>query len=255
MKYFLHDSNSFNDEKITELFIEFGYEGLGLFYTVLEKLAQQEKPIKTNVLKSQLKVGKKLEKCWLFMESIELVSSNNGETFNKQLMNFSGKYAIKKEKNKKRISEWREKQGVTENVTCYESVRNARKVNKSKVNKSKEDNIEKSEIPILKYNFKQALLDLGIENNIVCEWLLVRKNKKATNSETAFNFLCKQIQMSGLSPNDCIKIAVANSWSGFKYVWLNNKQNGNKTNSRLSTENEQREFIEAIQLGYINASK
>jgi len=140
MKYYLHDSNSFNDEKITELFICFGYEGLGLFYTLLEKLAQQEKPIKTTVLKSQLKVGKKLEKCWSFMEEIKLISSNNGETFNKQLMNFSGKYAIKKEKNKKRVAEWRDKQEVTENVTCYKSVRNTDKVKESKVNESKESN-------------------------------------------------------------------------------------------------------------------
>ena len=51
MKYYLHDSNSFNDEKITELYLEYGYEGLGLFYTILEKLALQEKPIKTKVLK------------------------------------------------------------------------------------------------------------------------------------------------------------------------------------------------------------
>ena len=67
MKYFLHDSNAFNDEKITLLFMEFGYEGLGLFYSILEKLAQQEKPVKTDVLKKQLFVGKKLEKCWKFM--------------------------------------------------------------------------------------------------------------------------------------------------------------------------------------------
>ena len=138
MKYYLHDSNSFNDEKITELFISFGYEGLGLFYTILEKLAQQEKPIKTTVLKTQLKVGKRLGRCWEFMESIELISSNNGETFNKQLINFSGKYAIKKEKNKIRISEWRKNQELTKNVTCYESVCNDPKVNKSKVKESKE---------------------------------------------------------------------------------------------------------------------
>ena len=54
MKYYLHDANAFNDEKITELYINFGYEGLGLFYTLLEKIAQQEKPIKTAVLKKQL---------------------------------------------------------------------------------------------------------------------------------------------------------------------------------------------------------
>jgi len=138
MKYYLHDSNSFNDEKITELFIKFGYEGLGLFYTCLEKFAQQEKPIKTDVLKHQLKVGKKLNKCWNFMESLGLISSNNGETFNKQLLNFSETYKIKKEKNAKRISEWREKQDITKNVTCYESVCNTPKVKRSKVKRSKD---------------------------------------------------------------------------------------------------------------------
>jgi hypothetical protein len=48
MKYFLHSTDSFQDEKIAELFLHFGYEGLGLFYTILEKLAKQEKPIKTD---------------------------------------------------------------------------------------------------------------------------------------------------------------------------------------------------------------
>jgi hypothetical protein len=145
MKYYLHDSNAFNDEKITELFINFGYEGLGLFYTVLEKLAQQEKPIKTEVLKHQLKVGKKLEKCWKFMETLDILSSNNGETFNKQLLNFSEKYKIKSEKNAKRISDWRNKQEVTENVTCSEQPCNSAKVKESKVNRSKVNRIEEIE--------------------------------------------------------------------------------------------------------------
>lgn len=137
MKYFLHDTSSFDDEKITELYINFGYEGLGLFYTILEKLAKQEKPVKTSVLKSQLGVGKRLEKCWSFMEQIGIISSNNGETFNKQLLNFSEKYQIKKQKNNDRISEWREKQKDTENVTRYERVSNTPKVKLSKVKESK----------------------------------------------------------------------------------------------------------------------
>ena len=137
MKYYLHDSNSFNDEKITELYLEYGYEGLGLFYTILEKLALQEKPIKTKVLKHQLNVGKKLEKCWSFMEEIDLISTNNGETFNKQLLNFSKKYQVSKEKNAKRISEWRDNQAVSENVTRSEQVHNADKVKESKVKESK----------------------------------------------------------------------------------------------------------------------
>jgi hypothetical protein len=137
MKYYLHDSNSFNDEKVTELFMAYGYEGLGLFYTALEKFAQQEKPIKTAVLKKQLNIGKKLEKCWSFMESIGLISSNNGESFNKQLLKFSENYKIKKEKSAERLKQWRENQQVTENETHSESVRNATKVKISKVKESK----------------------------------------------------------------------------------------------------------------------
>jgi hypothetical protein len=147
MKYYLHDSNSFNDEKVTELYIKFGYEGLGLFYTMLEKFAAQEKPIKTQVLKKQLDIGKRLEKCWSFMEEIGLIQSLNGETFNERILNFAGKYKIKNKINAERVSQWRENQAVTKNVTHNVQECNADKVNKSKVkeskvNKSKDINTE-----------------------------------------------------------------------------------------------------------------
>ena len=134
MKYFLHDTNAFQDEKITELFMAHGYEGLGLFYSILEKLAQQEKPVKTAVLKQQLSVGKKLEKCWSFLESLQLISSNNGDTFNDNLLKFSEKYQVSKEKNREKVSQWREKQALKESVTGYVPVRNAPKEKESKVN-------------------------------------------------------------------------------------------------------------------------
>lgn len=136
MKYFLHDTNSFDDEKITELFLNFGYEGLGLFYTTLEKIGKQEKPVKTTVLKAQLKVGKRLEKCWKFMEEIGLLSSNNGDTFNKQLLNFSETYQIKKEKTRIKVAEWRKCQEDKESVTSYVPVSNLPKVKESKVKES-----------------------------------------------------------------------------------------------------------------------
>jgi len=230
MKYFLHDSNSFNDEKITELFLNFGYEGLGLFYTLLEKISSQEKPIKTSVLKSQLKVGKRLEKCWVFMEKIDLISSNNGETFNKHLLNFSEMYRIKKEKNAKRILEWREKQQLAENVTRSKNVRNAYKVNISKVNISKEEkNIQ------LNFNFVKSLSDLGIEKKIIGDWLKVRKEKKASNTETAFKAISREIEKSGKSANECITIAVERSWSGFKAEWIETDFEKKKNNDTETT--------------------
>ena len=119
MKYFLHDTNSFNDDKITLLYIKFGFEGLGLFYTILEKIALQEKPINSEVLKSQLKIGKRLEKCLNFMYEIDIIQSKNSETFSIQLLNYAHKYTIKKEKNAKKIAEFRRNKDVTENVTSY----------------------------------------------------------------------------------------------------------------------------------------
>jgi len=68
--------------------------------------------------------------------------------------------------------------------------------------------------------FKSALVELGIEPKIVSEWLKVRKNKKLTNTETAFNLIKKEIQKSGLTPNECIKIAVEKSWGGIDAEWL-----------------------------------
>ena len=157
----MHDSNAFQDEKVTEIYMKFGYEGVGLFYVILEKLASQEKPIKTSVLKSQLKIGKRLNKCWNFMEQIDIISSSNGETFSKQLLNFSEKYNIKKEKNRKRILEWRENQNNAKNVTRYEHVRNATQVKLIEVNIKKEKE-EKETPPNFKTEFNKEEL-----NNII----------------------------------------------------------------------------------------
>ena len=175
MKYYLHDSNAFQDEKVTEIYMKFGYEGVGLFYVILEKLASQEKPIKTSVLKSQLKIGKRLNKCWNFMEQIDIISSSNGETFSKQLLNFSEKYIIKKEKNRKKISEWRERQQNTKNVTSYVPNCNPPKVKISKVKISKDIIIDNNiyswinNFSIYKESTKQTFMSLEQDKEYIAK--------------------------------------------------------------------------------------
>jgi hypothetical protein len=220
MKYYLHDSNSFNDEKITELYLEYGYEGLGLFYTILEKLALQEKPIKTKVLKHQLNVGKKLEKCWSFMEEIDLISTNNGETFNKQLLNFSKKYQVSKEKNAKRISQWRDNQAVSENVIRSEHVRNADKVKENKVNKIKENKESKDFIYSLD-NFR---------NELFKKWINYKKEKKSSYTESGIKQLLLDWQDKS---NEELEKAINNSISNNYQGLFEPKQqfnNGNTNN-------------------------
>jgi hypothetical protein len=233
MKYYLHDSNSFNDEKVTELYIKFGYEGLGLFYTMLEKFAAQEKPIKTQVLKKQLDIGKRLEKCWSFMEEIGLIQSLNGETFNERILNFAGKYKIKNKINAERVSQWRENQAVTKNVTHNVQECNADKVNKSKVkeskvNKSKDINTE-AEPPLVFISNEWQLLWEG--------WVEHKRNqfkdkyKTRQSEQIAINQL---VELSGgklETAQEIVKASVSNLWKGlFKLKIENNvtAKSGNK---------------------------
>ena len=86
---------------------------------------------------------------------------------------------------------------------------------------NKEDiKINKDTIKEGKFNFKSALVQIGVSEEVADAWLQVRKTKRATNTEIAFKAVCEEIKKSGLSPNECITIAVQNSWQGFKAMWL-----------------------------------
>lgn len=154
MKYYLHSTSYIEDEKVAELFINHGYEGVGLFYVLREKLAKHEKPIKTNVLKHQLKVGKKLEKIWKFLEEIELISSNNGETFCEESLNNIEMFKEKNEKTKIRVAKFRENQRLKNNVTRNDTECNAynlTKLNLTKPNKDIINNISAEQSSAYKY--------------------------------------------------------------------------------------------------------
>lgn len=90
------------------------------------------------------------------------------------------------------------------------------------------DNIEdKSSIVYNKANrfdFLNSLGNIGVTEGTARDWMAVRKNKKATNTETAFKSVEREILKSGRSAEECIRIAVENSWSGFKAEWLFNQQ-------------------------------
>jgi len=91
------------------------------------------------------------------------------------------------------------------------------------VNKdNNENNVNKKDI----FNFKNSLLDLNIEKQIVNDWLSVRKTKKATNTETSFNQIKTQILKSKRTANECIKVAVERNWSGFNTKWLTGDEFG-----------------------------
>lgn len=216
MKYYLHSTSYIEDEKVAELFINHGYEGVGLFYVLREKLAKHEKPIKTNVLKHQLKVGKKLEKIWKFLEEIELISSNNGETFCEESLNNIEMFKEKNEKTKIRVAKFRENQRLKNNVTRNDTECNAYNLTKLNLTKPNKDiinnisaeqssaykNLEKSKESIFEFiktekpQFIEPYADYW---NLFADKYGLAKVQKVTNSrkkkfktrlaEEKFNFL------------------------------------------------------------------
>jgi len=112
---------------------------------------------------------------------------------------------------------------VQEEVKKTQEEFNEVKYSKVKYSKEKENNIKE------KFDFKKSLVGLGIEEKIVSDWLIVRKQKKAANTETSFNAIKNQIEISGIGANECIKIAAEKSWCGFRAEWLDNLRNNTKS--------------------------
>lgn len=73
-----------------------------------------------------------------------------------------------------------------------------------------------------KFDFRAALLGLGVSPEVVDAWLQVRKAKKCVNTELAFKTIAREIEKTGRSADDCIRYAAAHSWAGFNAEWLEN---------------------------------
>lgn len=78
------------------------------------------------------------------------------------------------------------------------------------------------------FDFKKYLVDYGFEANLVEDWLKVRKNKRATNSETALlDFISEFEKKENADKNETMRLIVSNSWSGFRWSWLEEKKLNN----------------------------
>jgi hypothetical protein len=70
------------------------------------------------------------------------------------------------------------------------------------------------------YSFLASLLDNGFDEKLSREWVEVRKQLKAVNTETAFNSFMSQVQKHGGDKNRILRTCVERSWKGFNANWL-----------------------------------
>ena len=101
---------------------------------------------------------------------------------------------------------------VNDNVEC--KCLNDLKENIS-INRDKKENEPK-------FNFKKSLLDLGVPPEYVDEWLLIRKSKKAVNTEMALKVLTDEANKAGIMVADAVRMCCENQWRGFKAEYYAN---------------------------------
>lgn len=240
--WFRHDFDAADDDKTMLLIEQLGLEGYGIYWVLIEKLRGREgykmpfsvipslarrymtSPEKMKTVITQFNLFQYDEEGFFY--SMSLIERMNALNSLKEKRSNAGRLGMQQRWRSKGL----EKQDVGENkpydgdneaitplLQCNNNVITSDndKIGLDLIIEKEEDKSSSKK----KFNFKKALLDLGVEECIATDWLAVRKTKKATNTETAFNRIKEQIRLSGASANDCITFAVERSWSGFKAEW------------------------------------
>ena len=92
---------------------------------------------------------------------------------------------------------------------------------------------EKQKKPV--FNFRKELLNLGGNEQLVSDWLMVRNKKKAANTKTALNGFLKQVKLTGKDLNFVLEKCVVSNWSGFKSEWLGQTNSFSVNKPRINT--------------------
>lgn len=119
------------------------------------------------------------------------------------------------------------------------------KNNKPRTIDDKSIEVEKKEVSSKnkKFSFEKALLEYGFDKKLSAEWLIIRKSKKAVNSELAFKNFIREVEKTdmnkyGLKNKDDLMyfIAVKKQWRGYEAKWLDREFNGQNNGSNPDTD-------------------
>lgn len=82
-----------------------------------------------------------------------------------------------------------------------------------------------------RFDFKKALIESGGSEDLVIAFMAIRKTKKATNSEKAFELFMTNVGKSNQSLNQILEICVQRDWKGFDPSWLQNQKQNRGTDN------------------------
>ena len=102
---------------------------------------------------------------------------------------------------------------VNDNVECLNDNDNVDK-EKNNINVIQKEKKEQTA------EFREALINFGVETDMADELMLIRKKKKAINTKHAFEMMLAEANKAGITLAEAVKICVDNQWKGFKAEYL-----------------------------------
>jgi hypothetical protein len=224
--YFSHDYNARNDIKIKKLIAKHNYNGYGLFWAIIEDLYNNANalPLDYECIAFDLRADIEILKS--IINDFDLFVIKDGSfgslSVERRLEQRNNKSLKARQSANKRWNNNKDDANALQ--THYDS--NAIKERKGKENK---ENEIKDITALPKFSFYHSLITYGGNENLVSDWLKVRKTKKATNTETAYKKFINQVEKSGHSINDVLEKCIEKSWSGFEADWYSKSITKNKT--------------------------
>ena len=213
--YFSHDYNSRNDHKIKKLVSKHGYLGYGLFWAIIEDLYNNANALQTDYesIAFDLRTSENI------IESI----INDFDLFVIEADNF-GSLSVQRRLEerdakslKARESAYKRWNKDKENANALQTDSECNAIKERKVNEIKEKENKNTT-----FDFKSALISYGFIPDLVNDWLVVRKNKEASNTKTALENFISQVEKSGVEKNEILKICISKDWKGFNTDWIKN---------------------------------
>ncbi len=71
-----------------------------------------------------------------------------------------------------------------------------------------------------RFDFKKALIEIGGNEELATAFMAVRKTKKATNTQKAFDLFMGNVNKSNMNLNQVLEICIQRDWKGFDPSWL-----------------------------------
>lgn len=102
-----------------------------------------------------------------------------------------------------------------------------------------------------RFDAQAHLMSLGGDPDLIADWLKVRRAKKLAPTQTAFDEFMKEVDKSGLSLDEVLRVCCKNGWGGFNFKWLDEKSKTSRAvGNAWAYEEANRQFNDRHGLGF-----